>query len=92
MRVTWDPEKRESNLEKHGLDFVDAARVFAGVVWTFEDRRKEYGERRYIGYGFLEDLVVTIAFTDHMGQTLRIISMRKASRYEQREFFKHIPY
>ena len=33
MRLTWDPAKRASTFAERGLDFADAAIVFAGVVW-----------------------------------------------------------
>lgn len=88
MRFTWDPEKREVNIARHGLDFVDAQRVFRGLFWTFEDRRRSYGERRHIGYGLLEALVVTVVFTEPEEDTFRIISMRKATSHEQRSFFR----
>lgn len=42
----WDPAKRETNLRKHGIDFVDAVRMFEGLVLEREDRRRDYGERR----------------------------------------------
>ena len=40
MRVTYDPEKRELTLRQRGLDFEDAATVFAGVTLEIEDTRK----------------------------------------------------
>lgn len=43
MRFSWDEKKRRSNLKRHGLDFVDAPRVFEGLTFTFEDDRFAYG-------------------------------------------------
>ena len=37
MEFTWSEAKRSANLKAHGLDFVDAAFVFEGVTFTFED-------------------------------------------------------
>ena len=37
---TWDEEKRSANLRKHGIDFVDAERIFRGFTLTAEDRRE----------------------------------------------------
>ena len=53
MRVTYDPEKRERTLRERGLDFEDAAIVFAGVTLEVEDTRKDYGEDRIICFGLL---------------------------------------
>ena len=60
MRSLWDEAKRQANLSKHGLDFADAEKVFAGPMVLFEDARKDYGEQRMIGIGLLETLVVLI--------------------------------
>ena len=46
MEFTWSEAKRAANLKAHGLDFVDALRVFEGVTFTFEDDRFSYGEQR----------------------------------------------
>ncbi len=48
MGFTWDENKRQSNLGKHGFDFVDAPQVFQGATFTFEDGRYAYEEQRFI--------------------------------------------
>lgn len=47
MLITYDPRKRENTLAERGLDFEDAREVFAGVVETFPDLRRDYGEARF---------------------------------------------
>ena len=89
MKVVWDEAKRRANLRKHGLDFADAEQVLAGITYTIEDRRFEYGERRFITFGMLRDTVVVMAHTETPA-TLRVISMRKATRYEQILYFQSI--
>jgi len=89
MKVVWDEAKRRTNLRKHGLDFADAEQVFAGITYTIEDRRFEYDERRYITLGMLRDMVVVMAHTETLA-TLRVISIRKATRNEQRLYFENI--
>lgn len=37
MEFTWSETKRTANIKAHGLDFVDAVRVFEGLTLTFED-------------------------------------------------------
>ncbi len=88
MTVVWDESKRRANLRKHGLDFADAARVFEGVTYTFEDTRFPYGERRLVSLGMLQDTVVIVAHTE-TARELRVISMRKATRHEQTLYFQN---
>jgi uncharacterized DUF497 family protein len=85
VETGFDPAKREWTLERRGLDFVDAARVFAGPRYTFEDSRRDYGETRYLTFGRLGDRLVAIAWTPR-GETRHIISMRKANDREKRRY------
>ncbi|MFO1312724.1 MAG: BrnT family toxin [Burkholderiales bacterium] len=89
MRFSWSEAKRRSNLSDHGLDFVDAPRVFDGVTYTFEDDRFEYGEERFVTLGLLDGVVVSIVHTESPEQ-IRIISLRKATKREQAIFFNSI--
>ena len=86
---TWDEAKRRANLRKHGIDFVDAERVFRGFTLTAEDTREAYGERRFLTLGLLEDQVVSVAHTER-GENIRIISIRKATKHEARFYFSQI--
>lgn len=88
MNFTWNETKRQSNLKKHGLDFADAAKVFAGETFTWEDRRFAYTEQRFISIGLLRGRVVVMAHTED-AQTIHLISMRKAEKHEQRVYFAH---
>ncbi|HMN84077.1 MAG TPA: hypothetical protein PKA20_29695 [Burkholderiaceae bacterium] len=36
MEFTWHEPKRARNLRQHGLDFMDALRVFERLTFTFE--------------------------------------------------------
>ena len=44
MRFTWSERKRAIHLREHGLDFLDAPRVFEGLTLTYEDDRFAYGD------------------------------------------------
>lgn len=88
MRFEWDEAKNQANRRKHGLDFADAALVFAGPIVTFEDQRQPYGEQRYLTVDTLAGRMVVVAHTLR-GDATRIISMRKANaresaRYQER--------
>lgn len=49
--VEWDDAKRRSNLEEHGVDFLDAALIFENPTIEAEDTRHDYGERRFRAAG-----------------------------------------
>ena len=82
MRFSWDEKKRRSNLKDHGLDFVDAPRVFEGLTFTFEDDRFAYGEQRFVTLGFLADIAVSPVHTETPSR-IHVISFRKATRHEE---------
>ncbi len=83
MKFEWDENKNESNIEKHGLDFGDAAEVFDGPMLVALDTRQDYGEDRWIGLGLIEHRVIVAVYTYRDAETVRIISMRKALQHEK---------
>jgi hypothetical protein len=89
MRFTWDEAKRRRNLKDHGLDLIDAERVFDGPTYTFEDDRFGYGERRFVSLGLLEGIPVSIVHTETR-DCIHIISFRKATRRETEIFIKNL--
>ena len=91
MRFTWTESKRRSNLAKHGLDFADAKKVFAGPMVLFEDRRTNYGEQRMIGIGLLGALVVLVVHVES-DETIHVISMRKANHNETNLYYQDAGY
>ncbi|MCA0242203.1 MAG: BrnT family toxin [Proteobacteria bacterium] len=89
MRFSWSERKRASNLKDHGLDFVDAARVFEGLTFTYEDDRFAYGEQRFITLGLLAGVPVSIAHTETEDE-IRVVSFRKATTREARRYFSEV--
>ena len=83
MAITYDPRKRLKTLRERGLDFEDAALVFAGPTLEAEDLRKDYGETRLICYGYLEGRKVVLGYVSR-GEDQHIFSMRKANGRETR--------
>jgi uncharacterized DUF497 family protein len=63
VTITCDPAKRAKTPEDRGLDFTDAAPVFAGETLNAEDRRRDYGETRIQTIGFLVGRMVMIVWT-----------------------------
>lgn len=89
LKFTWDAQKSELNLEKHGLDFADAELVFEQPTVTFEDDRFDYGEMRLVTLGVLEKREVVIVHTPRENK-IRIISMRKANEKEKKIYKKRL--
>ena len=89
MRFTWSERKRAINLREHGLDFLDAPRVFEGLTFTYEDDRLVYGEQRFITLGLLAGVPVSVAHTESDDE-IRIISFRKATGREEKRFFNEV--
>jgi uncharacterized protein len=87
MKFKWDEKKRRTNIVNHGLDFVDAKEIFEGVTFTLEDDRFDYGEERFITLGLMRGTVVVIAHTEK-GSEIRLISLRKATKHEQKIYFE----
>jgi len=89
VKFEWDENKRRANITKHGFDFEGVQTVFDGVTLTVKDDRFEYDEIRYITLGFWNGRLVHIVHTE-TEEVIRIISVRKATRYEEKEFVRHV--
>ncbi|MBC7901721.1 MAG: BrnT family toxin [Saprospiraceae bacterium] len=89
MIFEWDEKKRTINLQRHGFDFADAAEVFGSETTTIEDDRFDYGEIRFVTFGMLQGLVVAIVYTES-DENIRVISFRRATRNEEREYYEKI--
>jgi uncharacterized protein len=86
VNFEWDEEKNRENIRKHGFDFNDAWEIFEAPMRTALDAREDYGEDRFIGIGFLGNRIVVVVFTYRNEETIRIISLRKALKYERKKF------
>lgn len=87
--ITFDPAKRELTLKMRGLDFADAALLFAGHTATVEDARFDYGETRFRTAGFLRGRLVVVVWTLR-GEAHHIISMRHCHAKEQKKWHKRM--
>ncbi|MFM7008554.1 MAG: BrnT family toxin [Betaproteobacteria bacterium] len=87
MVFEWDEAKRRLVLEKHGIDFVDALRVFAGPKLVLSSPRGE--EPRWMAIGYLNGRCIAVVYTMR-GGVLRIITARRARDHEREEFDAHV--
>jgi uncharacterized DUF497 family protein len=84
VRITYSA-KREKTLAERGLDFADAAIVFAGATLTLLDDRQDYGETRFQTYGLLNRQLVMVVWAPR-GKDRHVISMRKCNAREKTHY------
>lgn len=88
----WDPEKARENLRKHGISFEDAAAVVQDplALSIHDDSHSTSGEDRWITMGRAgNDLLVMVHTFREMNPDeviVRIISARRATKNEQRQY------
>jgi len=82
-KIQWDDVKRESNLEKHGLDFLDAVLVLESP-YRLDIEAVRGGEMRTQSFAYVFNVlaVLTVVHASRADE-LRIISFRPASEEER---------
>lgn len=87
LRFEWDSKKAESNKRKHGMTFEEASTIFAGPLSiSIPDPAHSLGEDRFITIGTsANDNLIVVVHTDR-DDIIRIISARKATRNEKRQY------
>lgn len=83
--ITFDPAKREWTFRERGLAFEDAALVFDGPIFSVEDTRQDYGEKRFQTIGFLNGRMLMVVWTPR-GADTHVISMRKCNDRERANY------
>jgi uncharacterized protein len=87
QRFDWNPEKAEANFRKHGVSFREAASVFADPQSvSFPDDLHSANEERWIIIGHSSQLRILLAVYVERSEVIRIISARKATRSERRQY------
>ena len=86
----WDEDKAASNVLKHGVDFPAATEAFGDpfAVETSDPRSDAIGEERILLTGMGGGALLTVVFTER-GESLRIISARRATRREHDDYYIH---
>ena len=87
VEFEWDPDKEQSNIEKHGVDFTEAATVFGDPLeLTIADPDHSVGESRFLSMGHsLLNRIVVVSYAERE-ECIRIISARVASPKERRQY------
>jgi uncharacterized DUF497 family protein len=82
----WDSAKAGTNLRKHGVDFADAVAALEDeAALTLEDASAD-GERRWITLGMDALGRVLIVIYTWRGDTIRLISARRATAHERKQY------
>lgn len=84
MDFEWDEAKRLANVEKHGLDFLDAIELF-DANHVMAPARTVGSEQRWCVIGLIDGRHVALIFT-RRGDTIRVISLRRARHDERRQY------
>ena len=84
FRFEWDDQKAASNLLKHGVSYDEAVSVFGdGRALTFSDTDHSEFEDRSRTYGMSNKTRLLVVVHTERRNGIRIISARKATRYEK---------
>lgn len=88
MEFEWVPDKEQSNVKKHQVDFAEAKTVFNDPLEvTIPDPTHSLDENRFLSLGRSEtDRLVVVSYTERHGDRIRIINARLASRKERRQY------
>ncbi|MCE8507288.1 BrnT family toxin [Ruegeria pomeroyi] len=83
----WNEDKRLTTIEKHGIDFYDAAEIFAKDYLRLEAASEL--EKRSLAIGELRGICIAVVFTMREDVT-RIITARRARKNERELYQAHV--
>ena len=89
LHFEWDPQKDLTNRKKHGVSFSEASTVFEDVnALVISDPEHSEDEERFIilGFSLQENLLVVCHCYRASESVIRIISARKATKNETRQY------
>jgi uncharacterized DUF497 family protein len=91
LTFEWDPKKAEANRTTHGIDFGEALTVFRDpLARIFEDEEHSQTEPREIIIGHsVKQRLVLVCFTVRETR-IRIISARRATRHERKDYEENV--
>jgi uncharacterized DUF497 family protein len=83
IEFEWDPEKAIVNIRKHGVTFREAAMVFNDTlaITYYDDAHSDY-EPRFVTLGISDKGRVLVVCHTLIGEAIRLITARKATRHE----------
>jgi len=86
VEFEWDEAKAATNIAKHKVAFEEATHSFRDVhALQFADRSMNHHEERFVSIGIWNGTVYYVVYTER-GDTVRMISARRATRAEQKDY------
>ena len=86
MRFQFDPRKAASNLKKHGVSFSDAEGVFLDPLAIHQADPDTENEERFLGLGMGNTGQLLVVVYTLRGDNIRLISTRRATRKEVKNY------
>ena len=91
MNFAWDPAKARRNRGKHRVSFEEAASVFGDpLAVTHPDPDHSLSEQRFITIGISSARRVLLVAHADRGESVRIISARRATPREREHYEENI--
>ena len=91
IEFEWDAKKAEANRARHGIDFEETLTVFRDpLARIFEDERHSEDEPREIIIGHSAKQRLVVACFTVRATRIRIISARKATRLERKDYEENL--
>ena len=91
LKFEWDEAKNQSNIQKHGISFQEASSVFfddEALIITDDDHSESEERFILIGFSYKANLLVVCHCYRQSDSIIRIISARKATQTERKEYLK----
>jgi len=85
MKITFDPRKNDDNIHERQLSFDEVSKLEWSSAVILEDVRKDYGERRFRVFGYIEERLYAVVFTPRE-DAVHVISFRKANTREVKQY------
>ena len=88
-KFEWDEDKNAKNIEKHGIDFNFAKKVFDDEerIEEYDPLHSTYNEERYRVVGMVDNDILFVVETELDSGRIRIISARYADKIYQDKYF-----
>lgn len=89
LEFEWDNAKAKANYRRHGVSFDLAKTVFQDpfAIERIDDR-EDHDEERFVTIGVAEGKVLLFVAYTEREESIRIISARRATQYEQDDYFR----
>ncbi|MCL2171483.1 MAG: BrnT family toxin [Defluviitaleaceae bacterium] len=91
MIFSWDENKANSNMRKHGITFREAMTVFndSNILYMYDDEHSDEEERFVVlGISKESNLLVVCHCYRNNDTIIRIISARKATNAEGKDYWR----